>query len=55
MRLFIGASYASGACYLMDDRDVINIGLRTVKRCGMYAKDTKIGFHMKMWSHQLSR
>ncbi len=25
--LFIGASYASAACYLMDDHDVIEIGL----------------------------
>jgi hypothetical protein len=25
----------------MDDRDVINIGLRVIKRCGMYAKEYK--------------
>jgi hypothetical protein len=31
MRLFIGASYASAACYPMDDRNVINIGLRIIK------------------------
>jgi len=29
--LFIGASYASAACYPMDDRDVINIGLSVIK------------------------
>jgi hypothetical protein len=40
MRLFMGASYASAACYPMDDRDVIDIGLRGIKRCEM---NTKIG------------
>jgi hypothetical protein len=39
--LFIGASYASAARYLMDDRDVIDIGLRVIKHCGMYAKEYK--------------
>ena len=29
--LFIGASYASAARYPMDDRDVIDIGLRIIK------------------------
>jgi hypothetical protein len=38
MCLFIGASYASAARYPMDDRDVIDIGLRIIKRCGMYAE-----------------
>ncbi len=42
MRLFVGASYASAARYLMDDHDVIDIGLRIIKRCGMYAKENKI-------------
>jgi len=40
-RLFIGASYASAACYPMDDRDVIDIGLRVIKRCGMYSEEYK--------------
>jgi len=31
-RLFVGASYASAARYPMDDRDVIDIGLRVIKR-----------------------
>jgi hypothetical protein len=31
-RLFIGASYASAARYPMDDCDVIDIGLRVIKR-----------------------
>ena len=38
-RLFIGASYASAARYPMDNRDVIDIGLRIIKRCGMYSKE----------------
>jgi hypothetical protein len=43
MRLFIGASYsyASAACYPMDNCDVIDIGLHVIKRCGMYAKEYK--------------
>jgi hypothetical protein len=40
-RLFIGASYASAARYPMDDRDVIDIGLRVIKRCGMYSEEYK--------------
>ena len=39
--LFIGASYASAACYPMDDRDVIDIGLCVIKRCEMYSKEYK--------------
>jgi hypothetical protein len=41
MHLFIGASYASAARYPMDDRNVIDIGLCIIKRCGMYAKEYK--------------
>ncbi len=41
MRLFIGTSYASAACYPMNDRDIIDIGLCVIKRCGMYTKDYK--------------
>ncbi len=41
IRLFIGASYASAAHYPMDDRDVIDVGLRFIKHCGMYAKEYK--------------
>jgi hypothetical protein len=40
-RLFIGMSYASAACYPMDNCDVIDIGLCVIKRCGMYAKEYK--------------
>ncbi len=41
MCLFIGGSYASAACYPMDDHDVIDIGLRIIKHCGMYAEEYK--------------
>ncbi len=41
MRPFIGASYTSAARYLMDGCDVIDIGLRIIKHCGMYAKEYK--------------
>jgi hypothetical protein len=40
-RLFIDASYASTARYPMDDCDVIDIGLRVIKRCGMYSEENK--------------
>jgi hypothetical protein len=40
-RLFIGASYASAARYPLRDCNVINIGLRVIKRCGMYSKEYK--------------
>jgi hypothetical protein len=39
--LFIGASFVSTARYPMDDCDVINIGLRIIKCCGMYSEDYK--------------
>jgi hypothetical protein len=41
MRLSIKASYASAARYPMDDCDVIDIGLRVIKHCGMYAGEYK--------------
>lgn len=40
-RLFIGASYASAARYPMEERDIIDIGLRVIKRCGMYSEEYK--------------
>jgi hypothetical protein len=40
-RLFVGASYTSASRYPMDDRDVIDIGLRVIKRCGMYSEEYK--------------
>ena len=41
MSLFIGASYANAARYPMQDRDVIDIGLHVIKRCGMYSEEYK--------------
>jgi hypothetical protein len=40
-RPFIGTSYASTARYPMDGCDVIDIGLRIIKHCGVYAKENK--------------
>ena len=40
-RLFIGASYASAARYPVDNPGVIDIGLRVIKRCGMYSEEYK--------------
>ncbi len=40
-RLFIGVSYASTASYSMDNRNVIDIGLRVIKCCGMYTEEYK--------------
>jgi hypothetical protein len=40
-RLFIGASYASAACYRMNNCNVIDIGLHVIKWCGMYSKEYK--------------
>jgi hypothetical protein len=40
-RLFIGASYASPVQYPMRERNVIDIGLRIIKRCRMYSKEYK--------------
>jgi hypothetical protein len=38
-RLFIGASYVSTARYPMREGDVISIGLRIIKQCGMYSEE----------------
>ena len=40
-RLFIGTSYARTVRYPMRDCDVINIGVRVIKRCGMYSEEYK--------------
>jgi hypothetical protein len=39
--LFISASYARVAQYPMRERNVIDIGLHVIKRCGMYSKQYK--------------
>ena len=38
-RLFIGASYTSTARYPMQDCNVIDIGLRVIKCCGLYVEE----------------
>jgi hypothetical protein len=40
-RLFIGASYTSASRYPMDNHNVIDIGLRVIKQCGMYSEEYK--------------
>jgi hypothetical protein len=40
-------SYASAARYLIEERDIINIGLRVIKCCGMYAKEYKAWIGIK--------
>jgi hypothetical protein len=39
--LFVGTSYVSASRYPMDDRDIIDIGLRVIKQCGMYSEEYK--------------
>jgi hypothetical protein len=41
LRLFTGAAYAGYTGYTMDNCDIVNIGLRIIKQCGMYAKEYK--------------
>ncbi len=45
--LFLGALYASAARYLMEERDIINIGLCMIKRCRMYAEEYKVWIGIK--------
>ncbi len=42
-RLFSGMSYASAARYSTEERNIINIGLRIIKCCGMYSEEYKGG------------
>jgi hypothetical protein len=46
-RLFLGMSYASAARYPMEERDIIDISLRVIKCCGMYAKEYKAWIGIK--------
>jgi hypothetical protein len=39
--LFTSAAFTSRAGYLMNDIDVVDIGLRVIKSCSMYTKDYK--------------
>jgi hypothetical protein len=45
--LFLGALYASAARYSMEECDIIDIGLRVIKHCGMYAKEYKAWIGIK--------
>ncbi len=40
-RLFIDVAYASAACYPIEECDIIDIGLRVIKCCGMYSMEYK--------------
>jgi hypothetical protein len=46
-RLFLGALYASTARYPMEERDIIDIGLRVIKCCRMYAEEYKAWIGIK--------
>jgi hypothetical protein len=46
-RLFLGASYASVAKYPMEEPNIIDIGLRVIKCCGMYTKEYKAWIGME--------
>jgi hypothetical protein len=46
-RLFLGALYASAARYPLEECNIINIGLRVIKCCGMYAKEYKAWIGIK--------
>jgi hypothetical protein len=47
MQLFLGASYASAARYPIEEGNIIDIGLRVIKRCGMYAEKYKVWIGME--------
>lgn len=39
--LFTGGAYADACCYPIPVRDIINIGIRVIKRCRLYAEEYK--------------
>jgi hypothetical protein len=41
LRLFTGAAFASSAGCKMNDLDIVDIGLRIIKQCGMYGEEYK--------------
>jgi hypothetical protein len=41
LRLFTGAAHASSAGFRMNGVNIIDIGLRIIKQCGMYGKEYK--------------
>ncbi len=41
LRLFSGAAFVGCTGFAMNDRDIVDIGLRVIKHCGTYAKEYK--------------
>ncbi len=41
LHLFTGAAYASSVGYRTNDINIVDIGLRIIKQCGMYGKEYK--------------
>jgi hypothetical protein len=41
LRLFTGMAFAGCTNFTMADHDIVGIGLRVIKQCGMYAKEYK--------------
>jgi hypothetical protein len=41
LRLFTGVAFAGCTNFTMANRNIVNINLRIIKRCGMYAKEYK--------------
>jgi hypothetical protein len=39
LRLFTGAAYANATGYLIVDRGIVDIGIRVIKQCGLYAEE----------------
>ncbi len=39
LHLFTGMAFAGCTNFRMADRDIVDIGLRVIKQCGMYAKE----------------
>ncbi len=47
LRLFSGTVFTGCTGFLMNDCDIVNIGLHLIKRCGMYGEDYKAWFACK--------
>ena len=41
LRLFTGAAYANATGYPIVDCDIVDIGIRIIKQCGLYAEEYK--------------
>ena len=53
--LFTGATYASSAGFKMNNVDIVNIGLRIIKQCGMYSKEYKAWIACKSICHAITK